>query len=227
MRIVASDTGGALLNGEYNPIGLVATAAVLIEKPYRTATMSIVKYHDPFGYDMSGKQAIRDEALLAMKLARKTKPDVIHIDSSLGGIEIRKLDDVTIDALRISDRGKAIWHELRKELQPLAKKFWEDTGIEMTAIGKESVAVRIAEIFSGIYSAKWAIEHVEEHETIKIGLPRYMKVEIRAGKIYGESLDPREGGLFGEVEAETEGIAWEIYPNPLVRRFMVLEVWRE
>ncbi|WP_461864373.1 DUF4152 family protein [Thermococcus sp.] len=227
MRIVASDTGGALLDGDYTPIGLIATAAVLVEKPYRTASMSIVKYSDPFSYDMSGRQAVKDEALLAMKLARKTKPDVVHIDSTLGGIEIRKLDDVTIDALRISDRGKAVWHDLRKDLQPLAKRLWEDTGIEMVAIGKESVAVRIAEIFAGIYTARWAVEYARKNKRTSVGLPRYMSVELRPGKIYGESLDPREGGLFGEIEAETEGIGWELYPNPLVRTFMVLEVWRE
>ncbi|WP_461865194.1 DUF4152 family protein [Thermococcus sp.] len=227
MKIVASDTGGALLDKTYSPIGLIATTAVVVEKPYKTASITMVKYSDPFTYNINSRKIIRKEVLLAMKLARKIKPDVVHIDSSLGSIEIRKLDDVTIDALRISDKGKAVWHELRKDIQNLAKRFWEDTGIEMVAIGKESVAVRIAEIFSGIYSAKWAIDYAREHGKAIVGLPRYMKVEINPRKIYGESLDPREGGLFGEINAETEGIGWELYPNPLVRRFMVLEVWRE
>ncbi len=227
MRIVAADTGGALLDEGYNPVGLIATAAVLVEKPYRTATLSLVKYENPFEYDMSGRQAVREEAFLAVKLARKVRADVIHLDSTLGGIEVRKLDDVTIDALLISERGKAVWHELRKDLQPLAKKLWEDTGVEILAVGKSSVAVRIAEIFSGIYATKWAIDYARENERAVIGLPRYMKVELRPGKIYGESLDPREGGLYGEIEADTAGIGWELYPNPLVRRYMVLEVWRE
>ncbi|ACJ15503.1 hypothetical protein, conserved [Thermococcus onnurineus NA1] len=227
MRIVAADTGGALLTEEYEPVGLIATVAVLVEKPYRTATLSIVKYADPFNYDMSGRQAVKDEAFLAVKLAKKVKPDVIHLDSTLGGIEVRKLDDVTIDALTITERGKAVWHELRKDLQPLAKKFWEDTGIEILAIGKSSVPVRIAEIFSGIYTAKWAIDYARENGRVMVGLPRYMEVELLSGKIRGESLDPREGGLYGEVEADTDGIGWELYPNPLVRRFMVLEVWKE
>ena len=227
MRIVAADTGGALLDEGYNPVGLIATAAVLVEKPYRTATLSLVKYENPFEYDMSGRQAVREEAFLAVKLARKVRADVIHLDSTLGGIEVRKLDDVTIDALLISERGKAVWHELRKDLQPLAKKLWEDTGVEILAVGKSSVAVRIAEIFSGIYSTKWAIDYARETGRAMIGLPRYMKVELSPGKIYGESLDPREGGLYGEVEADTDGIGWELYPNPLVRRYMVLEVWRK
>ncbi|ASA76882.1 DUF4152 family protein [Thermococcus sp. 5-4] len=227
MRIVAADTGGALLDEEYNPIGLIATAAVLVERPYRTATMSVVRYGNPFDYDMSGRQAVREEAFLAVELAREVKPDVIHLDSTIGGIEVRKLDEPTIDALTITDRGKEVWKDLAKDLQPLAKKFWEETGIEIVAIGKSSVPVRIAEIYSGLYTAKWAIDYAREHGKAIVGLPRYMKVEIRPGKIYGESLDPREGGLFGEIEAETEGIGWELYPNPLVRRFMVLEVWRE
>jgi len=227
MRIVAADTGGALLDEEYNPIGLIATAAVLVERPYRTATMSIVKYANPFDYDMSGRQAVREEAFLAVELAREVRPDVIHLDSTIGGIEVRKLDEPTIDALTITDRGKEVWKDLAKDLQPLAKKFWEETGIEIVAIGKSSVPVRIAEIYSGLYTARWAIDYAREHGRAIVGLPRYMKVEIRPGKIYGESLDPREGGLFGEIEAETEGIGWELYPNPLVRRFMVLEVWRE
>ncbi|AFL94885.1 hypothetical protein CL1_0680 [Thermococcus cleftensis] len=227
MRIVSADTGGALLTEDYEPVGLIATAAVLVERPYRTATLSVVRYADPFDYDMSGRQAIRDEALLAVELARKVKPDVVHLDSTIGGIEVRKLDEPTIDALTITDRGKEVWKDLAKELQPLAKKLWEETGIEIIAIGKWSVPVRIAEIYSGIYTAKWAIERAKEEGKVRVGLPRYMRVEIRPGKIYGESLDPREGGLFGEIEAETEGIGWELYPNPLVRRYMVLEVWRE
>ncbi|WP_456367809.1 DUF4152 family protein [Thermococcus sp.] len=227
MRIVSADTGGALLDENYEPIGLIATAAVLVEKPYKTATLSRVKYADPFNYDMSGRQAIKDEAFLAVELAREVKPDVIHLDSTIGGIEVRKLDEPTIDALTITDRGKEVWKDLAKDLQPLAKKLWEETGIEIIAIGKWSVPVRIAEIYSGIYTAKWAMDYAREHGKVIVGLPRYMSVEIRPGKIYGESLDPREGGLFGEIEAKTEGIGWELYPNPLVRRYMVLEVWRE
>ena len=227
MRIVSADTGGALLTEDYEPVGLIATAAVLVEKPYKTATLSRVRYANPFNYDMSGRQAIKDEAFLAVELAREVKPDVIHLDSTIGGIEVRKLDEPTIDALTITDRGKEVWKDLAKELQPLAKKLWEETGIEIIAIGKWSVPVRIAEIYSGIYTARWAIERAREEGRVMVGLPRYMKVEIRPGKIYGESLDPREGGLFGEIEANTDGIGWELYPNPLVRRYMVLEVWRE
>ncbi len=89
--------------------------------------------------------------------------------------------------------------------------------------------MRIAEIYSGIYTAKWAIDYAREHGKVIVGLPRYMRVELRPGRIRGESLDSREGGLFGEVEAETDGIGWELYPPnpPLVRRYMVLEAWRE
>ncbi|ASJ00615.1 DUF4152 family protein [Thermococcus gorgonarius] len=227
MRIVAADTGGALLDEEYNPIGLIATAAVLVEKPYRTATVSRVRYADPFNYDMSGRQAIRDEAVLAVELAREVKPDVVHLDSTIGGIEIRKLDEPTIEALSITDRGKEVWKDLAKDLQPLARKFWEETGIEIIAIGKSSVPVRIAEIYSGLYTAKWAIEYARKNGEAVVGLPRYMEVKILPGEIAGASLDPREGGLFGKIPADTEGIEWELYPNPLVRRFMVLEVWRK
>ncbi|MDK2914697.1 MAG: hypothetical protein PWQ79_1612 [Thermococcaceae archaeon] len=227
MRVVASDTGGALLTEDYEPLGLIATVAVLVEKPYRTASLSRVKYADPFNYDMSGRQAIRDEAYLAAKLAREVKPDVVHLDSTIGGIEVRKLDETTVEALGITDRGKEVWKDLSKDLQPLAKRLWEETGIEMIAIGKWSVPVRIAEIYSGIYTAKWAIEYAKKNGKVMVGLPRYMRVEIRPERIYGESLDPREGGLFGEIEANTDGIGWELYPNPLVRRYMVLEVWKE
>lgn len=227
MRIVAADTGGALLTEDYEPVGLIATAAVLVEKPYRTATLSVVRYANPFDYDMSGRQAVKDEAFLAVELAREVKPEVIHLDSTIGGVEVRKLDEPTIEALTITGRGKEVWKDLAKELRPLARRLWEETGIDIVAIGKSSVPVRIAEIYSGIYTAKWAIDYAREHGKVIVGLPRYMRVELRPGRIRGESLDPREGGLFGGVEAETDGIGWELYPNPLVRRYMVLEAWRE
>ncbi|AFK21747.1 DUF4152 family protein [Pyrococcus sp. ST04] len=225
MRIVAADTGGAVLDDAFQPIGLIATVAVLVEKPYRTAKEVIVQYADPYNYDLTGRQAIRDELKLAIELARKVRPDVVHLDSTLGGIEVRKLDEPTIDALEISDRGKEVWKDLSKDLQPLAKKFWEETGIEVLAIGKSSVPVRIAEIYSGIYSAMWALKEAQEKGHVIVGLPRYMEVEIREDTIVGKSLDPREGGLYGEVKFKPPTcLEWELYPNPLVRRFMIFEV---
>ncbi|WP_456321452.1 DUF4152 family protein [Palaeococcus sp. (in: euryarchaeotes)] len=225
MRIVSADTGGALLDGEYEPIGLIATAAVLVEKPFRTASLSIVKYSNPFDYDTSGRDAIKDETLLALKLAKKVKPDVIHLDSSLGGIPVRHLDDVTIDALRISDRGKAVWHDIGKELRPIVKRFWENTGIDVLAVGKSSVAVRVAEIYAGLYSTKWGIEYALKEGAARIGLPKYMKVELKRGILRGESLDPREGGLYGEIFPEVEEpVSIEVYPNPVARTFMVVEI---
>jgi len=105
----------------------------------------------------------------------------------------------------------------------LAKRFWEETGIEILAIGKESVAVRIAELYAGIYSVKWGIEYAMKEGFVRIGLPRYMTVEITENKIVGKSLDPREGGLYGEIPIEKIDTDWEIYPNPVARMFMVFE----
>jgi len=228
MRIVAADTGGALLREDYEVVGLIATSAVLVEKPYKTANLSVVRYANPFEYDLSGKQAIGDEIELAIDLARKVKPDVVHIDSTLGGIELRKLDEPTIEALPISDRGKDVWIELSKKYRKKIEQFWREGGIELVAIGKWSVPVRIAEIYSGIYAALWGVKRIKNGwENLLIGLPRYMTVELEENQIFGRSLDPREGDLHGKVKCECEGIGWELYPNPLVRRYMVLEMWRE
>ena len=92
------------------------------------------------------------------------------------------------------------------------------------AIGKESVAVRIAELYAGIYSVKWGIDYAMKEGFVRIGLPRYMTVEIKEAKILGKSLDPREGGLYGEVPIEEENFEWQVYPNPIARTFMVFEV---
>ncbi len=228
-RIVAVDTGGALLDEGYNPVGLIATAAVLVERPYLTATFSTVRYSDPTDYDMSGREAIITEVKLAAELARKFKPDVVHIDSTIGGIEIRKLDEPTIDALRISDRGREVWKEVAGEARAIAMELWEETGIEMMAIGKPSVPVRIAEIYSGVYSAVWAMKRAMEDGNVRVGLPRFMETRPEAGVVYGETLDPREGRLHGEVDVglNLEGVGWELYPNPTLKGFMVFEAWRE
>lgn len=109
----------------------------------------------------------------------------------------------------------------------LVKKFWEEIGIEIIVIGKWSVFVRIVEIYFGIYIVKWVIEYVRKNGKVLVGLFRYMRVDIKFGEIYGESFDLREGGFFGKIEINIDGINWEFYFNLFVRRYMVFEVWKE
>ncbi|NPA48196.1 MAG: DUF4152 domain-containing protein [Thermococci archaeon] len=226
-RIVAADTGGALLDEDYQPLGLIATAAVLVERPYLTATACEVRYQKPEGYDMSGRKAIVEEIKLAAELARKFRPDAVHIDSTIGGIEIRKLDEPTIDALRISDRGKEVLKDVSDEVRRVALRLWEDTGIDMIATGKPSVPVRIAEICSGVYTVIWALREASSRGYVRVGLPKFMKVEIGENSIVGRSIDTREGGLYGEIgfEGVPENVRWELYPNPTLKGFMVFEAW--
>ena len=226
-RIVAADTGGALLDEEYQPLGLIATVAVLVERPYLTATAHEVRYQEPEGYDMSGRRAIVEEVKLAAELARKFRPDVVHIDSTIGGLEIRKLDEPTIDALRISDRGREVLKDVSDEVRRIAVKLWEETGVEMIATGKPSVPVRIAEIHSGVHTVIWALRETARRGYVRVGLPKFMKVEVEKNSIVGRSIDTREGELYGKIKFKgvPEGIEWELYPNPTLKGFMVFEAW--
>ena len=98
MRIVAADSGAAILNDHFAPLKVVAAAAVLTEPPYRRAASVLA---EPIFADAdNGYQLIAHELELCQQLLKSVKADAVHLDISLRGINLEELSAVGISAMK-------------------------------------------------------------------------------------------------------------------------------
>ena len=96
-----------------------------------------------------GFDVIVHEAELCRSLLDKMKADVVHLDMSLGGISVEELSPVELMNLRASKAGRQNILNILPRLRKIACEIKRVHGIDMLAIGKESVPVRIAELTAG------------------------------------------------------------------------------
>jgi len=129
------------------------------------------------------------------------KADVVHLDMSLGAISLEELSPVELSNMRIS--GKARQHLLKilPRLRKIAGEIKRRHGLEVLAIGKESVPVRIAELTAGAEAILYACaKAVEEKETLLLGLPSMCQPRIAGSRVYLYSLVAAEHDVRGCAE---------------------------
>ena len=147
MRIIAADSGAAVLDDQYNPVFLVASVSVLVEPPYREPSFRIAK---PIFREVdTGLEVIVHEAELCLSLLDQVKGDIVHLDMTLGGITVEDLSPVELINVRASKAGRQHILKILPRLRKIAGEIKRLYGIDMLAIGKESVPVRIAELTAG------------------------------------------------------------------------------
>jgi len=224
LRIVSADSGVAELDENFCVKNIITTAAIYLTYPYRCATDYLFTT-EPFNPESS--EYIIRELNLAGKLAQKYKPDQIHIDISLGGIKLNELTKEFIEKARISLKGKQYLLEVLDEIKEIGDAIQEETGSEILFIGKESWAVRIAELTCAACAVKYAIQRALQGGEIFLGLPRHCTVEIRERFIIARSLYNDEEDLYGYIECDIpKGIYVEEFPNPLAVGFRILKIQR-
>jgi len=226
MKIVAADSGAALLNDRFEPKLIVATVAGLVEPPYRKISLCLAK--PIFASVEDGHVLIIQELEMCQNLLKEVKADVVHLDMSLGGLPLEELSVVGLSRIKVSSKARQHILKILPKLRKIASDIKRVYGIEVLAIGKESVPVRIAELSCGAYGVLYTAEKaVREGVNLRLGLPTKCSVNVSAGSVSLKSLAPGEHDLMSFVndsEKILEKVTMSEMPNPRALGFRVLEI---
>ena len=226
MRVISADSAAAILDPQFNPLYLVASVSVLVNPPYREPYFRLA---EPIFREVeSGFEVIVHEAELCRSLLDKMEADVVHLDMTLGGVSIEELSPVELTNLRASRTGRQNILKILPRLRKIAGEIKRLHGIDMLAIGKESVPVRIAELTAGseaiLYACKKAIQ---EKEPVLLGLPMMCQPRIIENSIYLHSLIAAEHDIRGYA-VDSEGVLTKVKLsetlNPCARGFRALKI---
>jgi hypothetical protein len=226
LKVIAADSSAAILNEKFGVLSIVATASVLVAPPYREASTFLA---EPIFVDAEkGHDAVVHEAEMCRDLLAKTKADVVHLDMSLGSVSLEQLSPIQFSEMGIS--AKARHHLLRvlPRLRKISNEITQKYGIEVLAIGKESVPVRIAELTSGAHAIIYACGKAsKEKRVILLGLPSRCQPRIVGKGVYLYSLMPAEHDVRGYAQ-DTEEILNKVniaeLLNPSARGFRALKI---
>ena len=226
MRVIAADSAAAILDEQFKPLYLVASVSVLVNPPYREPSFRLAE--PIFREAESGFEVIVHEAELCRSLLDKMKADVVHLDMSLGGVSIEELSPVELSNLRASRTGRQNILKILPRLRKIAGEIKRLHDIDMLAIGKESVPVRIAELTAGAEAILYACKKaVDEKESILLGLPLMCQPRILDDRVYLHSLIAAEHDLRG-FSVDTHGILTKVklseMLNPSARGFRAIKI---
>ena len=226
MKIIAADSSAAILNDSFEPLSIVAVASVLVNSPYRESSAFLAE--PIFADARNGHEVIVHEAELCKKLLGKAKADFVHLDMSLGAISIEQLSPIQLSDLRISAKAKRDLLKILPKLRKIAGEITQKYGVEVLAIGKESIPVRIAELTAGAHAILYACEKaIKEKQTVLLGLPSKCQPRVIEKRVYLYSLIEAEHDIRGYAE-DTGGILKKVniteMLNPCARGFRALRI---
>jgi hypothetical protein len=226
LRVVAADSGAAILNDQFEPLTVVAAVAALVEPPYREASLCLAE--PIFANVEEGYLLVVHELELCQKLLKEVKADVVHLDISLGGISLEELSVVGISKLRVSSRARRQVLKILPKIRKIAADIKRVYGIEVLALGKESIPVRIAELTSGAHAILYSMEKaVKENTKLRLGLPIKCQPKFLDDAVALQSLVPAEQEVMGYAK-DDKGILGKVQtsemPNPCARGFRLLEI---
>ena len=226
MKIVAADSSAAILNSKFEPSHIVATASILVNPPYREPALSLA---EPTFIDAAnGHEAVVYETEMCKKMLGKAKADVVHLDMSLGSLPLEQLSPIEFSNMKLSNRAKRHLLKILPKIRKTAGEITQKYGIEVLAIGKESIPVRIAELTAGAHAIIYACEKANrENKPLLLGLPSKCEFRIAGKRLYLYSLIGAEHDVRGYAE-DVEGILKKTniaeMLNPFARGFRTLEI---
>jgi hypothetical protein len=156
------------------------------------------------------------------------KADVVHLDMSLGGVSIEELSPVELINLRASRTGRQHILKILPRLRKIAGEIKRLYDIDMLAIGKESVVVRIAELTAGAEAILFACKKaVDDKEPILLGLPLMCQPRVLDDRIYLHSLIGGEHDVRSyavDAEKVLAKVKLSETLNPCARGFRALKI---
>ncbi len=226
LRVVAADSGAAILNDRFEPLRVVAAVAVLVEPPYKEASLCLAE--PIFANVEKGYLLVVHELELCQKLLKEAKADVVHLDVTLGGISLEELSVVGISKLRVSSKARGQVLKILPKIRKIAADIKRVYGIEVLALGKESIPVRIAELTSGAHAILYSMEKaVKENTKLRLGLPAKCQPKFLDDAVTLQSLVPAEQEVIGYAK-DDKGILGKVQTsemlNPCARGFRLLEI---
>ena len=226
MKIIAADSSAAILNDSFEPLSIVAVASVLVSPPYRESSAFLA---EPIFADAgNGHEVIVHEAELCRDLLGKVRADFVHLDMSLGAISLEQLSPIQLSDLRISARAKRDLLKILPKLRKVAGEITQKYGVEILAIGKDSIPVRIAELTAGAHAILYACEKaIKEKQTVLLGLPSKCQPRVAEKRVYLYSLIDAEHDIRGYAEDAGEilkKVNMAEMLNPIARGFRTLKI---
>lgn len=226
MRIIAADSASALLDENFQPVSIVAVAAVLVLPPYREASTCLAE--PIFTAAEDGHELVVHEAELCEGLLERVKADIVHLDMSLGAVPLERLSAIQLSNVKASSKAKRHLLRILPKLRKIAGNITRKHGIAVLAIGKESVPVRIAELTAGAYAVIYASKKaVDENKVLTLGLPSKCQFRTAINGVYLHSLIAAEHDVRGYAEDE-EKILKKVniteMLNPCARGFRALKI---
>lgn len=226
MRIVAADSSAAILNDKFEPQFIVATVSALVNAPYREPVTSMAEavYADA----NLGHEVIVHEAELCRDLLAKVEADIVHLDLSLDAMSLEELSPIELGDRKIYGGAKRQLLKILPRLRKIAAEIKRKYEIDMIAIGKESVPVRIAELTGGSYAILFTCEKaLKDNKAILLGLPSKCQPMQHADGVYLCSLIPAEHDMRG-FAPDPGGVLKKVNIvetlNPIARGFRALKI---
>lgn len=225
LRVVTADSGAAVLNEHFKPLLIVAATAVLVKPPYRKASLCL---SEPiFRKVEDGSFLIVHELELCQRLLKDVEADVVHLDMSLGSLSLEELSVVQLSRMRVSSKARRRVLKILPKLRKIASDIRRVYGLDVLAIGKESIPVRVAELTCGAYAVLYSAEKaVKEESRVRLGLPTKCYARVSGDSVTVHSLLPAEHDIVGHVKDEKgylERVELSEMLNPCARGFRVLE----
>ncbi len=226
LKIIAADSGAAVLNERFEPVHVVAACAVLVEPPYNGATSILAEAI--FSKAENGHDLVVHELELCMNFLKTVSADVVHLDMSFGGLSIEELSPISLAQTHLGSRARGHVLKILPRLRKTAMDIKRVYDVDVLAIGKESVPVRIAELTAGAYATLYSAEKALNDKTkVLLGLPARCSIKLGDGKVTAESLLPAEQDIEGHA-TDDNGILRKVQisemPNPVARGFRVLDI---
>ena len=226
LRIISADSAAAILDDQFNAVTHIAMVSVLVEPPYREPASRLAE--PIFRPVEQGFDLVVHEAELCRNLLETIKADVIHLDISLGGVSIEELSPVELLNLRASRFGRQNILKMLPRLRKVAGEIKRLFGIDMLAIGKESVPVRIAELTAGAEAILFACQEVaNEKDALLLGLPLKCQPTVLNNKVYLRSLIEGEHDIRG-FGVDAQGVLTKVKLietlNPVARGFRAIKI---
>lgn len=217
MRVLAADSGCSILDQEsFNPTNILVSTCVLTEEPF---TGTLGKESKIVDYTLRDMGVVVDELRMCSASPMLGRADCIHLDTTLGGIDVLDLTELYLDGRIMTREGRVVLKTIMNDLRKLALEIFERTGIRTYAIGDKSTPIRISELHASIDGMREASRRaVESAEDVLIGLPTKVSLKVERDAVVASSID--QPGLVVEEKASLPGVEISEIQNPKAREFL-------